>query len=277
MLQGLLSVIRVAAFLCFALAHLNAAQLPRATGTASNPLAPPASRPPYEDRFIAQPVPDITVLTASGPLLLSRLWQEKPLVVTMVYTRCRGVCVPYLRFLRDAANSDGGAGRDYRILVLSFDPQDTVADMKSVAGELGLQSNSAWIFGVAGPHDMRQLTSAMGYWFRWEPSSNEYDHPALLAGIKDGRLLRLLAGMDIPSARFREVTNELRGRFVRAYPLPSNIARFRCFQYDANGSLYLDWGALLMFIPATFAIACTACIFGLSRRCRRGTRFAAPN
>ena len=26
--------------------------------------------------------------------------------------------------LRDAANSDGG-GRDYRVLVLSFDPQDT--------------------------------------------------------------------------------------------------------------------------------------------------------
>ena len=35
-----------------------------------------------------------------------------------------GVCMPYLRFLRDAANSDGG-GRDYRVLVLSFDPQDT--------------------------------------------------------------------------------------------------------------------------------------------------------
>ena len=265
MLQGLFSVTRAVVLLCFALAFAHATQLPGATPPVSNSFGQPASRPPFEDRFIAQSVPDITVATAMGALPLSRLWQEKPLVVTMVYTRCGGVCVPYLRFLRDATHSDGGAGRDYRVLVLSFDPRDTVADMKSLAEELGLQSNPAWIFGVTGPDETRRLASATGYWFTWDPSNNQYDHPALLVGIKDGRLLRMLAG-DVPSVRFREVADELRGRFVRAYPLPSKVARFRCFQYDASGRLHLDWGVLLMFIPATFAIVCTICIFSVSRR-----------
>ena len=265
MLQGLFSVTRAVVLLCCALAFAHATRLLGATPPVPNAFGQPASRPPFEDRFIAQSVPDITVATAMGALPLSRLWQEKPLVVTLVYTRCSGVCVPYLRFLRDATHSDGGAGRDYRVLVLSFDPRDTVADMKSLAGELGLQSNPAWIFGVTSPDETRRLASATGYWFTWDPSNNQYDHPALLVGIKDGRLLRMLAG-DVPSVRFREVADELRGRFVRAYPLPSKVARFRCFQYDASGRLHLDWGVLLMFIPAVFAIVCTTCIFSVSRR-----------
>jgi hypothetical protein len=171
--------------------------------------------------------------------------------------------------LRDAVNSDGGAGRDYRVLVLTFDSRDTVEDMTSAAKELRLRSNPAWVFGVAAPGDIQRLASAMGYWFRWNAETDQFDHTALLVGIKDGRLLRLLAGTDVPAVRFREVADEIRGRFVRAYPLPSNVARFRCFQYDARGRLHLDWGILVMFIPATSAIACTAFIFSLSRRSGR--------
>ncbi len=60
MLQGLLSVKCAAALLCFA--HLYAAQLLAVTAPASNPVGEPSGRPPYEDRFIAEPVPDVKTL-----------------------------------------------------------------------------------------------------------------------------------------------------------------------------------------------------------------------
>jgi hypothetical protein len=91
----------------------------------------------------------------------------------------------------------------------------------------------------------------------------QYDHPAVVVAIEQGRVVRMLAGATVPVAKLSEVIQELRGKFVPSYSLPGKVA-FRCFEYDPNSGHYtLDWGLLLMILPGTAAILATAWIFFL--------------
>ena len=230
---------------------------------AQQSLGEASDRPPDEDLHIFKPVPDIRVRTAPGStVLLSELWRDRPLLLTLVFTRCAGICSPMLRSLRSAAASAGGLGTSYRILVVSFDPRDTLSDLDSLAGHLGVRSNPAWIFGVAPPPEVRRLAEATGFWFTWDEVTKQYDHPGTLAAVVRGRILRLRAGATVPSGYIAEILQELQGKFIPSYPLPGKVA-FRCFQYDpARGRFSVDWGLLLLVLPGLVAILATGWVFG---------------
>jgi protein SCO1/2 len=217
---------------------------------------------PDEQLYVYKPVPDIRVrIGQSGCFLLSELWRAKPFLVTLVFTRCAGICSPMLRSLKSAATSAGGLGVDYRILVVTFDPRDTVSDLDTLATHLGVQSNPDWMFGVASPSDVRLLAEAIGFWFRWDCTTKQYDHPGILAAVDRGRIIRMRAGVPVPSSYIAEVLQELQGKFVASYPLPGKVA-FRCFQYDAaRGRFSIDWGLLLMVLPGLVATLATVWVF----------------
>jgi hypothetical protein len=76
----------------------------------------------------------------------------------------------------------------------------------------------------------------------------------------------MLAGTNVPNASLREVIQEFRGRFVASYALAGKVA-FRCFEYDPNRGAYrLDWGLLLMLLPATCAVLAVVWAFFLNSR-----------
>lgn len=254
-IRPLISFARFSCFGCLLLLFAGALQAQQSFGTASK-------EPPDEDRYIYGQVPDIPIQTvqASG-LPLSTIWQAKPLLFTMVFTHCTGVCSPFLRSLKSAVSEAGGLGTDYRVLVLSFDPEDTAADMDAMADDLGVKSNPGWIFGIATPSDITRLATATGFWFQWDQPTQQYDHPAVVVTIDRGKVVRMLVGATVPRASLSEVVQELRGKFVASYALPGKVA-FRCFEYDPSSGRYtLDWGVLLMILPGALAIFATACVF----------------
>jgi len=227
-----------------------------------------ADSPPNEGRYLYQPVPDILVHSWEV-FRLSELWRERPILLTLIFTRCAGVCSPLLRSLKAATASVGGAGREYALVVLSFDARDTLSDMVSLADYLGLSNERAWIFGVASAEDIARLVRATGFWFEWEAASRQYDHPAMVIGIREGRIVRFLIGGTVSPVRLQEVVRELRGEFVPAYPLPRRDVLFRCFQYDpASGRWRPDWGFLLLLVPGMVTILGTVWIFRREHRAR---------
>jgi len=217
-------------------------------GTASN-------QSPNEDRYVYKEIPDIEIQsTGTVASKLSTIWKNEPVLLTMIFTRCTGICSPFLHSLKAAATDAGGLGRDYRIVVLSFDPKDTRADMARLADSLDVGSDPGWIFGIAPAADVRRLATASGFWFEWDSLLQQYDHPSLVVAIERGRLVRMLAGANVPNASLREVVQELRGKFVSSYALPGKVV-FRCFEYDPNSGRYsLDWGLMLILLPAAFAM-----------------------
>jgi len=226
---------------------------------------------PNEGRYLYRSVPDISLRDVEGrSLRLSSLWEERPVMLTLIFTRCSGICSPLLRSLKSAVERVGGLGSDYHIVVLSFDPRDTVTDMRELADHLGLSREKGWIFAVAASEDIARVVEATGFWFVREESSQQYDHPAMVMGIRRGRLLRFLVGGTIAPVRLNEVVRELRGEFVPAYPLPRpGRVIFRCAQYDpVSGRWRPDWGFLLLFLPGAVTLVGTVWIFRRGRLSR---------
>lgn len=230
----------------------------------------PAGEPglPREDERLYAPVFDAALVDSAGaPRRLSELWRRRPLIVTLVFARCTLICPPYLRSLQRAVGAVGGAGEDYDVAVVSFDPGDTPAAMAALAARLGLDDEPGWVFAAAAsPAAARELADSLGAWVRWDPAGLATDHPAMLAAVDGGRVVRLLVGATVPPRRLREVVWELRHEFVPSYPLPSERVLFRCFRYRPDtGGVALDWGFLLLLAPGAGMLLGTVAIFGRAR------------
>ncbi|MGE0703758.1 MAG: SCO family protein [Vicinamibacterales bacterium] len=221
-----------------------------------------SAEPPDEAVYVYKEVPDVQVLRpGAAPTRLSALWQDKPVLLVMVFSRCVGTCSPFLRSLKAAVSDAGGAGNTYQIVVLSFDPADTLADVQAMAKDVGIEPDTGWIFGIAPPADIRRLAEATGFWFRWDRTIAQYDHPSMVVAIDRGRVLRMLVGATVSGSRLSEIVQELGGKFVPAYALPGRLA-FRCFEYDPSTGRYsLDWGLLLLMLPGGFAAMATMLVF----------------
>ena len=233
----------------------SGAGLAQVAGRQSSPLRD-------EVRLVDRRLPDMPLRLGDGRLVqLSSLWRDTPLLVTFFYHRCAGTCAPFLRLIQNAVQEVGGLGRDYRVLALSFDEADTVADMRLQADAMGLEHDPNWLFAVAESGDIEQLTSKLEYAYWRDPSNGQYDHESLLVAVDQGRVIRALLGYPMPLSRFRELAWELRGSFVPYYEAPGE-ALLRCFQFDPRtGGSRPDWGLLLLLTPALTAIAVALALF----------------
>jgi cytochrome oxidase Cu insertion factor (SCO1/SenC/PrrC family) len=237
--------------------------------TGAAPSRGPRDVPPDEDRFINEPLPDIELTTPSNAhVMVSSVARGQPLLFTFVFTRCAGVCSPFLASWRTADRSVSSS-RAFHRLVLSFDQRDTAADMDALAHHLGVDEDPDWTFAIASPSDVQRLADATGFWYDWDESRQQFDHPAMIAAARDGRLVRLLVGGIVSPRRLDDLLREASGEFVPSYPLPGRVL-FRCVQYDARtGQVTLDWGFLLLFLPLVASGLVTSIMFVAGAR-RRG-------
>ena len=232
--------------------------------------------PPSEERLLNRPIPDIALTTATGAhVTVTQIARGRPLVLGFVFTRCAGVCSPFLTSWQ-AADRALDRKAPYARLVISFDPRDSRTDMLTFAEHHSLRDSDQWTFAVADQDDVRGLAATVGFWWDWDEARQQFDHPAMLAGIRDGRLVRLLVGGSITSARLDELVREVTGEFVRSYPLPGRVA-FRCVQYDAaTGRVTLDWGFALLLIPILATTTGTFVMFAAGHRARGGPSRRLP-
>ena len=142
--------------------------------------------------------------------------------------------------------------------------------MRTLAAHVDASNDPDWTFAVAAPDDVRRLAEATGFWYEWDAARQQFDHPAMLAGIRDGRLVRLLVGRSISSGRLDDLVREVSGEFVASYPLPGRV-RFRCVQFDAaTGRVTLDWGFGLLLVPMAVTIVTTLLMFAAGKQKAEG-------
>lgn len=215
-----------------------------------------------ESRLEGRLVPDIPLRLSDGrELMLSELGRGQDLLLTFFYRRCAGVCTPFLHWVAEATAEVGGLGTDYRILALSFDEADGVEQIAAQARALGLQDHPSWQFAVTGQDALADITGALEFWYRRQPDSSQYDHGSLLAAVSDGRVVRALTGGPGETQRLRELIWELRGRIMPYYPVSSGPV-LRCLSFDSSdGSLKLDWGMLLLVLPALASLGVVLVLF----------------
>ena len=110
----------------------------------------------------------------------SQLYAKKPVLLALIFTRCAGICNPFLIQLKENLQFKNGP-KNFNVLVLSFDPRDSHEDMDLLCTRLGLENNEQWIFSTSG--DIEQLTESVGFYPVWDSTRSQFDHDAMLVGI----------------------------------------------------------------------------------------------
>ncbi len=224
---------------------------------------------PVESRYIYKDIDDVEIITSDDRTTsLSKIWQDKPIILTLIFSRCAGICFPLVSSLKYCVEKiDNDRKFDFYTVVLSFDTADTPEDMAVLKEGYGLSSNKNWIFGVfANSTQIEKFSEEIGFWYKWIDSTGQFDHPGMVVGIRQGKVVRILVGGNINLVKLREVVQEIKGEFVPFYGVQKNVA-FRCINYDPEtGKIKIGIGTMIIFTPPVLTFVLTFVIFGFTRR-----------
>ena len=159
---------------------------------------------------------------------LRRVVADAPAVIVFADYRCTQLCSPILAVTGQALAKSGlDPGRDYRLIVVGFNPAATAADARQmVAGQIGFDTpvGRATFPLMGSERSVRQLTTSVGYHFVYDAENTRFAHPAaLLIVTPGGRLSRLLTGLSITGDDARsaliEAKSGTRGRVRQPGPV----------------------------------------------------------
>jgi cytochrome oxidase Cu insertion factor (SCO1/SenC/PrrC family) len=225
-------------------------------------------KPPDETRLLGRAVPDVGLRFADGrDGRLSDLWAGRPVFVTLVFSRCAGICSPYLGVLKKTVEQVGSSGDRYQMVVISFDVNDRPEDIRALAKHHGLEADPGWTFAVpASSEDLTELCESLDFDYRWDERSRQFNHPAITVALRAGKFVRLSVGEEISPRLFKDMLADARGEFVAMYPTPGQRgALFRCFDYDPDRGFTPNWGMLILIFPAAAALTLAVLIFTAAR------------
>lgn len=189
---------------------------------------------------------------------IESLYNQKPLLLALVFTRCAGICNPFLLQLKENLQFTAKYG-SFNILILSFDPQDTKEDMRLLAGRYSLENDKQWIFAVTD--SIENLNQSVSFFPVWNSVSNQFDHDALLVGINnEGCITKKLIGMR-GGHDLDLLINSMQNVFSPTYRLPGKNVLFSCFNYNPKtGKNTPGLGLLFIALPAILTILVIAII-----------------
>ena len=199
-----------------------------------------------------------------GDVTLLQLAEDKPLILALIFTRCSGVCSPFLLRLKENIHF-ARAREEFNIVVLSFDSRDDLPDMQLLSGRFDLGNDRQWIFAVTD--SIETLNQSIGFFPVWDESRKQYDHDALLVGInRQGIITKKLIGMrgvhDVEA-----LISSARDIFSPTYRLPQPNTLFSCFNYDpATGKNAPGTGLLFIALPGVLAVTLLIAISYLVRQ-----------
>lgn len=170
---------------------------------------------------------------------------QKPVLLVLAYYRCPMLCGLVLRGVASALqNIAWMPGEDYRVVTVSFDPDDTPLSARQSQAQtfaaLGKGANeSRWPFLVGDSHSIQQLKDSLGYQTFKDPNTGEWAHAAAIFVLTPkGKISRYLYGMQFDPKDVKLALFEAsQGR------LGTTIERFimRCYAYDAQSKRYVPF------------------------------------
>jgi protein SCO1/2 len=177
----------------------------RAQSAVDMEILPPPPKDVGFDQNIGQSVPlDATFRDETGKQVsLADYFSDKPVVLSFAYDTCPMLCNLSVQGL---ATSFKGinleAGRDFRVITVSFDPRDTPERSrakKDVAiaryGHAG--ANEGWAFLTGDENEIRRVTSAAGFRYVWDAAAEQYAHPTgVVVLTPQGKIARYLFGVE---------------------------------------------------------------------------------
>ena len=137
--------------------------------------------------------------------LRERLVPGKPTIMAIVYYRCPTMCNLVLNGLVETLKEIPAyqSGKDYTVLAVSFDEQEThvtaAAKKLTYLTDFGNPETEGWHFMVGDAAEIKTLTDAVNFGFKYDAMDDQYSHGSgLLMLTPEGHISRFLPGMIYP-------------------------------------------------------------------------------
>ena len=155
------------------------------------------------------PLADLFVDAKGNTVSLRSAAGGKPSILALVYYGCPNLCTWTLNGLVDALRKiPAKLGRDYRVITVSIDPREkpslAMARKRTYLARYGISSvfdprgAAGWDFLTGSREAIARLTEAVGFRYRYDPSSHEFVHPAgILVLTPGGEITRYFPGIHV--------------------------------------------------------------------------------
>ena len=190
---------------------------------------------------------DLTFLNEKGEsVTLKKLMNGKPMILTLNYFRCAGICTPQLNDLaKMLGRLDLAENTDYKVLTVSF-AEDETPDLATAKRKNLLNSISrdyiadAWHFVIGENNSSHVLADKVGFSFEKTVSKLgkvDYIHAAALIIISpEGKITRYLNGIeqlpfDVKMALYESAQGTVGPTIAKTL--------LYCFSYDPDGRTYI--------------------------------------
>lgn len=214
---------------------------------------------------------------------------ERPVILNIGYFGCPALCgrvtngmVDALKQVEEDPNLEAlVVGRDVTILTVSFDhaeldkPHLVAAKKENYLKHYGKpEAADHWHFLVGDEANVRRLTEAVGFGFRWNQTSKAFDHQAVLIMLSpEGKITRYLYGIYFIPKTFRlAVVEASEGK------VGTTLERLllSCYGYDPERREYTRIGPLVMSIGGGLTLLALACMLFFLFRGERDKVKPAP-
>ncbi len=211
---------------------------------------------------------------------LSEIINGQPIILSLNYYRCTTLCSLQLVNMANVLKlMKWPIGKQFRAVTISFDPTDTVASSLAAQKEylnLADQPNGDWSFYTGSKDNIEKLTSALGYYFKYDPVSREYAHAAAIFFISpEGKISRYLYGITYSPSQVKFSLMDASRNKIGSHV---DQVLLTCFHYNPTTGKY-DWfaiGFLKIAASLTLVIFAILGFYFFRREKNRSSRAAAP-
>jgi protein SCO1 len=184
---------------------------------------------------------DAAFTEASGARLTLASLAGRPLLLSFNYTGCPRLCGLQLSGLARALRERGWMGDGFQVVTISIDPAEKLPQLaaykQAKIREAGARPGVAegWHFLTGREADVAALAEAVGFRYRYEPSTGEYQHQATLVVVGgDGRVSGYLHGISYPAAPLDEALARAGRNQVATLAQQQGLGGFllSCMGYD---------------------------------------------
>jgi protein SCO1 len=216
---------------------------PQKPGTVSTDVPPQLRDVTFKQRLNEMLPLDAAFKDESGrPVTLGQYFGNKPVLLAFVYYDCPMLCTQVMNGVSSALKvMPFTAGRDFEVVLVSFDPHDTpaiAAEKKRAHLEYWSAENdaAAWHLLTADEKTISRVTSAAGFTYRWDEQTGQFAHiSGILVVTPDGRLSRYFYGVEYSPKELRMALVESgQGRVGSVI----DELLLYCFHYDPESGRY---------------------------------------
>jgi protein SCO1 len=141
---------------------------------------------------------------------LGNYFGRQPVILALAYYECPNLCTLVLNgVLQTAHELKLDAGKDYQIVVVSFDPREqaalAAAKKQTYVERYGrVGAADGWHFLVGDKDSIAQLADAVGYRFAYDDATRQFAHPSTIMVLTpEGKVARYFPGIEYPPREVR--------------------------------------------------------------------------